>query len=157
MSQFTPYEIDLTGLSATKALLKAQKRRFPLVVQKVLIEVTIEALAASRDNLATMVYAEPIPLVARRSRKTGRMKKVAAWKRTGQLLAGERMEISGPYETVIYNSMDYAKPRHDLNTPSPIDRRVRKAPWRAKTVSQMRSRIRRRLLAAANAELRRAK
>ena len=146
------FEIS-TNTAEFKALMRKHGSRFPKVVSKLLIEVTLDTLLESRDNLAKMVYGVPIPVVGRRSRLTRRIRRRKAWKRTGKLLAGERMKIVGPFETVIYNSMKYAKPRHNLNRPSPVDGKVRRAPWRDKTKRNARKRIQRRFNRGVKAEL----
>jgi len=94
----------------------------------------------SKMLLTQLVYQKDIPLVAR-VRGVNKGKTVLAWRRkmrNGGLLGAERFYVSpdgseGRIETdPSSDAAKYAFARHNLNRPSPIDGKVRSAPWRQK-------------------------
>lgn len=114
--------IDITSnIDEIAKLLKDKADKVPDALHKAVVRTTAAALHESRNQLSEQVYNQPIP-----TRKNGK----PAWKRTSNLIRQERAYYDGPLEGVIDNAAPYAQPRHDLNRPSPVDGKVRKAEWR---------------------------
>jgi hypothetical protein len=82
----------------------------------------------SKNKLRTLIYNKELP-----RRKNGRI----AWRRTYQLLRAERVSTStrGDKGEIFTDpgskANRSARARHKLNRPSPIDGKVRRAPWRS--------------------------
>lgn len=107
----------------------------PRVTRKATIDAMTVLYAGSRGLLSSLIHARAILKVLRRKRsggKLGRARMVALWKRTSQLLRGEKQHLeSGTDGTVtgtIDNATPYALYRHE-NTRRP-------APWRREAVAQ---------------------
>jgi hypothetical protein len=86
-------------------------------------------LEFSRQRMHALIYAFPVP-----RRKSGK----PAYKRTGDLLAGERQVPAGPYSFRIVNDVPYAEPRHEAGKPG--RRKVRHpAHWRDELIARSHS------------------
>jgi len=132
--------------------LKRNKKQVSVLIAKGVIDATAHVYMHSRGNLSQMVYNQPIPRVLRRKRGlTAKGKKrprrmVPAWKRTSHLLRQERSYINGSgANTVgtIDNQAKYAQARHDNDRKSPVDGKVRRAPWRQAAVNSTAPRVQR--------------
>lgn len=100
----------------------------PVTAKKGLTDATSIFYKGSRGRLSSLIYNQPIPKITRK--RSGRS--VPAWRRTSQLLRGERADYSNleNFETTIDNNTPYAAARHALNRRSPVDGKTRRAPWR---------------------------
>ena len=131
------------------AALRNKASKFPQIVKKGVIDATVVMFTGSHRRLTEMIYNVPIPKLRRwrqrirsgkRAGKWRRFRKERmqeAWRRTGTLLRNERYYFRGSgadVEGIIDNKTEYAKPRHDLNRPSRIDGKIRRAPWRTATL-----------------------
>jgi len=86
-----------------------------------IIAATGEALKISRDELSASIYNKPETETMRRSRSSGRVRKVKLWKRKSNLLRGERAEYprpGGKIEGRIHNNVPYAEDRHEKQYPA---------------------------------------
>ena len=131
------------NLGDLERAMRDKGRKVPALVRKGVIDATALVYTTSRGLMSQLIYNQPIPRVRRRNRaltKSGRKRparNVAAWRRSGDLLRGERyyLEGSGVNTTgTIDNAVPYAKARHDLNRPSRVDGKTRRAPWRTVAV-----------------------
>lgn len=134
------------------AALQKDGRRVSVLIAKSVTDATALVFTESRGQLSEMVYNQPIPMVMRRKRgltKSGKKRprrSVPAWRRTSHLLRSERSYISGSGATTvgtIDNAAKYAQARHDLDRPSPIDGKVRRAPWRRAAANRTTPRVQR--------------
>ena len=99
---------------------------------------------ASKRQLTALIYQKDIPKVTR-TRGPNKGRQVLAWRRkmnAGGLLGAETYVISSDGLVFLIQTRPnsraarYARARHDLNSPSPIDGRTRRAPWREKAVQE---------------------
>ena len=115
------------------------------------IDATGEVFNVSRQWLVALVYVPDIPVVRRfrqriksgkRAGQWRRFRKLTyrlAWRRTSTLLRGERFYFRGRGTDtvgVIDNATPYAEDRHNLDRPSPVDGKTRRARWRDKAREQ---------------------
>lgn len=122
-----------TNIPQFQALVRQKSALAPAVVQKAVIDVTAVTLVESRNQLSAMVYNKPIP----KRKRSGK----PAWKRTNHLINQERSYHPSRFEGIIDNKAPYAQARHDLNKPSPIDGKTRRAPWRRTAVKKVQPKV----------------
>lgn len=149
--------IDVGGAIGSNAKeiarqIREDAKRVSPAIRKGTIDGLAILYAGSRGLLSQLIYDVPIPRVRRRKRdpethKLGRNRFVALWKRTGQLLRGEKSfapRLEGDdWVGTIDNATPYAAYRHEQH--------LRPAPWRALTVQRFGGSARDAFLAALDA------
>jgi len=127
-------------------------------------KIAVETLAFCRKKITELIYAKPIPTrsqVAQERQyasfiakgqipantpfipgtpKRGSKGAQKAWKRTGALRRGERVEVPNSYRVDVVNDVVYAEPRHEAGKPG--RRRTRfPAHWRDEWKQEFRPRV----------------
>lgn len=156
-------QFDLqSNISEVVEALKRKAKEVPLAAKKGLVDATTTFYAESLDQLASLIYNRPIPLIKRWRRlknKNGSWRSAAnvkkkqksffgfahsskqsekrAWKRTSTLRRNERAYFDrlASFETSVDNATPYANARHELNRPSRFGY-DNQAPWRQKAFEQ---------------------
>jgi hypothetical protein len=113
-------ELHNTSKGIARAAIKLSKERMtegiysqPIPTREQVNAERRHARAIRRGRIAPDTPFEFTPTARRRSR--GAQK---AWKRTGHLRRSEQVEVRGPAEVVVFNTANYAEPRHEAGKPN---------------------------------------